>query len=212
MATPTASPHIRKTCPPVPPRGLIILLHGGAERSTQQVNALRPAWQQVLRIQRAIAERTNDAGIAVWAVRHAVAGWNDNSDPDPVQDARKTISAVRLAFGDLPIVLTGHSMGGRTAVRAADDPSVVGVVGLAPWLPDQESVQPLAGKHLRVAHARLDWISPVSEMQPFLNRAKSVTASYQVHDLGHDIHSMVFGSRWHEFTLTQTLELLRSAQ
>ena len=35
----------------------------------------------------------------------------------------------------MPVVLLGHSMGGRTAVAVADDPSVVGVVALAPWLP-----------------------------------------------------------------------------
>ncbi|WP_438949092.1 LLM class flavin-dependent oxidoreductase, partial [Streptomyces harbinensis] len=42
---------------------------------------------------------------------------------------------MRLAarLGPVPVVLVGHSMGGRAALRAAGHPAVTGVVALAPW-------------------------------------------------------------------------------
>jgi hypothetical protein len=45
-------------------------------------------------------------------------------------------------------------------VRTADDPSVETVLGLAPWLPDQLSLEPLRGKRLRVLHGSLDRAFP----------------------------------------------------
>jgi dienelactone hydrolase len=52
--------------------------------------------------------------------------------------------------------MLAFSMGGAVSVRAADEPSVVTVLGLAPWLPDQLSLEPLRGKRLRVLHGSLD--------------------------------------------------------
>ena len=43
----------------------------------------------------------------------------------------------------MPVVVLGHSMGGRTACRVADHDLVRGVVALAPWLPPGESVADL---------------------------------------------------------------------
>ena len=38
-------------------------------------------------------------------------------------------------FGpDLPVCLIGHSLGGRAALLAAGQPTVAGVVALAPWV------------------------------------------------------------------------------
>ena len=51
-------------------------------------------------------------------------------------------------------------MGGAVSVRAADEPSVETVLGLAPWLPDRLSLEPLRGKRLRVLHGSLDRAFP----------------------------------------------------
>ena len=47
-------------------------------------------------------------------------------------------------------------MGGAVAVAAADEPSVETVLGLAPWLPDRLSLEPLRGRRLRILHGALD--------------------------------------------------------
>lgn len=76
-------------------------------------------------------------------MRNSVAGWNDPQAPSPVPDARQVLARLPELVGDVPVVLLGHSMGARTAVAVADDPRVLGVVGLAPWLPEHEPVRTL---------------------------------------------------------------------
>ena len=73
------------------------------------------------------------AGHALWLLRYARRGWNGGTTRGPVPDARWALDQVRAAYGDVPVVLVGHSMGARVASRVADDPNVRGVVGLAPW-------------------------------------------------------------------------------
>jgi pimeloyl-ACP methyl ester carboxylesterase len=51
-------------------------------------------------------------------------------------------------------------MGGRTAVHVLGDPSVLGAVLLAPWLP-HEPVEGARGRQVLVAHGQFDrWTSP----------------------------------------------------
>jgi acetyl esterase/lipase len=45
-------------------------------------------------------------------------------------------------------------------VQAADAPSVETVVGLAPWLPDRISLEPLRGRRFAVLHGSLDRVLP----------------------------------------------------
>ena len=72
-----------------------------------------------------------------------------------VEDAVAAIDAA----GAERTLLMGFSMGGAVAVRAASHPSVVGVLGLAPWLPDELDVAPLRGRRLDVLHGALDrWL------------------------------------------------------
>ena len=68
-------------------------------------------------------------------------------------------------------MLLGFSMGGAVSVRAAAHPSVVGVVGLAPWLPDQLDLTPLRGRRLDVIHGALDrWLPGIPGVSPTLSR------------------------------------------
>ncbi|MFI5909348.1 hypothetical protein [Dactylosporangium sp. NPDC051541] len=59
----------------------------------------------------------------------------------------------QFRFGDdgaVPVVLVGNSLGGRAACWEAGDPSVTGVVGIAPWLPEGDPVEQLAGRTVLV--------------------------------------------------------------
>jgi alpha-beta hydrolase superfamily lysophospholipase len=119
---------------------------------------------------------------------------------------------VRREHGELPVVLLGHSMGARTSVAVADDPNVVGVVGLAPWLPADEPVRPLAGKHLAVAHGRADKITSARATRAFVRRAGSVAASTEFHDIGRVGHYMFRRiSAWNDFAVTRSLAVVGAA-
>src|SRR3954451_3412657 len=118
-------------------------------------------------LQRAVTPAAHAAGLSTWLLRYAVRGWNGGA---PVADARWALDEVRRELGDVPVVLLGHSMGGRTAVHVADDPSVVGVVALAPWLPAGEGIAALSGTPLVAAHGRRDHLTSARATRAYVER------------------------------------------
>jgi dienelactone hydrolase len=92
--------------------------------------------------------------LAFAEVRYRIKSWNRLDWC--VEDACAAVAQV----GARRTLLLGFSMGGAVSVRTADDPSVETVLGLAPWLPDQLSLEPLRGKRLRVVHGSLDRAFP----------------------------------------------------
>jgi pimeloyl-ACP methyl ester carboxylesterase len=93
-------------------------------------------------------------------VRYRVRSWKRLEEC--AEDAREGMAAA----GDVPIALLAFSMGGAVATMVAGDPRVRAVVGLAPWLPDELDVAPLAGRRVTVVHGSLDrnlpWLPGVS--------------------------------------------------
>jgi dienelactone hydrolase len=83
-------------------------------------------------------------------VRYRIKSWNKLDWC--VEDARAAVAQI----GARRTLLLGFSMGGAVSVRTADGASVQTVLGLAPWLPEQLSLEPLRGKRLRVLHGSLD--------------------------------------------------------
>jgi pimeloyl-ACP methyl ester carboxylesterase len=196
-------PHTVRHGVPERARGLLLLLHGGVERSLAPVSDLRPAWRQILRLQASMQPQAAELGLSVWAVRNRYAGWNDDDRPSPVDDARAALALVRRASDKVPVILVGHSMGGRTAVRVADDKNVVGVMGLAPWLPPSEPSTTLAGRCVHLAYARWEQHPGCREadLRTFQARARQTAVYVDVQDMGNDIHSMVFMHRWAKYVL-----------
>jgi pimeloyl-ACP methyl ester carboxylesterase len=92
--------------------------------------------------------------LAFAEVRYRIKSWNRLEWC--VEDARAAVAQV----GARRTLLLGFSMGGAVGVRTAEDPSVETLLGLAPWLPDQLSLEPLRGKRLRVLHGSLDRAFP----------------------------------------------------
>ena len=140
-------------------------------------------------------------------LRYRERGWNGGADR--TADAGWALDQVRTAHGDVPVVLLGHSMGARVAVHVADDPSVVGVVGLAPWWSAADPVSTLAGRSLVAAHGRRDRITSFIETARYVERAQRVAASARLHDMGARGHYMLTGSgRWHAVALSSSLAIL----
>jgi len=130
-------------------------------------------------MQRTTAPALGRHGLAVWLLRNRVRGWNagEAAEPDPVRDARQAIGVVRSSLPGVPVVLVGHSMGGRTACAVAGEPGVVGVCALAPWLPPDSPVAPIAGRSLVVAHGKADRRTSPAQSRRFVARAVASGAS-----------------------------------
>lgn len=201
-------PLLSRLSPSRPPRAVALVLHGGAVNSPRSVDHRSSSWHRARFLQRAIAPRLHDEGIAVWLLRFRVRGWNDHASPSPVPDARWAIERIREEL-DVPVALVGHSMGARTAMRVSDAPAVRGVVGLAPWLPDGEPVVALRDRRLVVGHGRRDRITSFALSQAYVERARSVARSASFHDMGDVGHYLLRDSaRWNTFTAASVLEVL----
>jgi dienelactone hydrolase len=93
-------------------------------------------------------------GLAFAEVRYRVKSWRRLDSC--IADARAAIREV----GAGRVLLLGFSMGGAVAIATADEPEVEGVVGLAPWIPEELGLGPIAGKRLTVIHGALDRALP----------------------------------------------------
>jgi pimeloyl-ACP methyl ester carboxylesterase len=107
-------------------------------------------------------------------VRYRVKSWNHFESCR--EDARTAIARLDAER----TLLLGFSMGGAVSISVADDPRVVAVLGLAPWIPEELSVEPLRGRRLDIVHGSLDrpWpgvpgVSPASSRRGF-ERARAI--------------------------------------
>lgn len=189
------------------PRALVLLVHGGLERSKLPVNQHHPSigWPHTKYFQDRLSIRFAARGVEVWALLHRYAGWNSDEHPSPVPDLEWALDEARRIRPGVPVILVGHSMGARTALRVAEDPSLIGLVGLCPWYPADEVVPP-AGMPLRVAFAEWDWDCPYPSMREFLHRARE-TADVRIENMGRDTHYMLRSKRWESFLLRTINEL-----
>ncbi len=188
------------------PRALVLALHGGKQTSQQPVDHRSASWKRMAALQRTISPAAHEAGVSTWLMRYRVRGWNGGA---PIADARAALDEVRREHGDLPVVLLGHSMGARTAAYVADDPSVVGVVALAPWWQPDDPVRALAGKPVAAAHGRTDKITSARMTRAFLQRAEPIASSVEMHDMGRAGHYMFRRiPEWNDFAISRSLAFL----
>ncbi|HWB65823.1 MAG TPA: alpha/beta fold hydrolase, partial [Mycobacteriales bacterium] len=129
----------------------------------------------------------------------------------PVADARWALDEVRRQHGAVPIVLVGHSMGGRTALHVADDPSVVGVCALAPWIERADSADRLAGKALLVVHGGNDRTTSPRRSAGFARAAEQAGASVEYVRVVGGHAMLVRAGRWHRLATNFTLRTLDAA-
>jgi len=92
-------------------------------------------------------------GLGFLELRYRVKSWRRLELC--IEDARAAIAAA----GGERTLLVGFSMGGAVAISSAGEPGVVGVLGLAPWIPERLELSPLEGRRLDVLHGSLDrWL------------------------------------------------------
>jgi pimeloyl-ACP methyl ester carboxylesterase len=197
---------------PETPRALVLLLHGGQEHSVEPVENTHASWWRMAAMARSLRRFAKHNDLALSLLQHGQRGWNSATDPAPVRDARWAVDELTAAHPGLPVVLVGHSMGGRTACRTASAPNVVGVVALAPWLPQHESNVGIAGRHLRVLHGTRDkWTSPAGS-KAYVERSRSLARSATWTPLPGAGHFMLRRvSAWRRFVEDSVTDILDSA-
>lgn len=179
---------------------MILILHGGQEHSTDHVSNRHASWWRLALMARALRGFARRNGLGLHLLQYRVRGWNGSVDPAPVRDARWALDQLRERHPDVPVVLVGHSMGGRTACRVADDPAVVGVVALAPWLPAGEPNATIAGRHLHVVHGTNDRWTSARLSRDYVERCQGIAATATWTPLPGAGHFMLRGrSAWNGF-------------
>ncbi len=94
-----------------------------------------------------------------------------------IEDAQAAVEQT----GGARTLLVGFSMGGAVGIGATDTPTVEGLVGLAPWIPDRMPVESLVGRRFDVIHGSLDrWLPGI----PGVSTASSRRGFDRVQALG----------------------------
>lgn len=128
-------------------RAAVVCVNGG------QAGQVEGTWSASLEwLVGRLAPRFPELGFA--EVRYRVKSWRRLELC--VEDAR---AAVRET-GAPRTLLLGFSMGGAVGIAAADEPTVEGVLGLAPWIPGRLPLEALRGRRLDVLHGSLDRALP----------------------------------------------------
>jgi pimeloyl-ACP methyl ester carboxylesterase len=94
-------------------------------------------------------------------------------------------------------------------MRCAGDSSVIAAVGLAPWLPDGEPVEQLAGCRILIAHGDADRVTSPRASRRFAERASGVAAEVEFVSIPGERHAMLLrASTWHRLTTSFVLNAL----
>lgn len=180
------------------PRAVVLVLHGGKAKSYGRVEPGQLAVKRMLPFARSIEQ--SDDSLAVARLRYRYRGWNDPA-ADPVVDVAFALERLEESYGSVPVVLVGHSLGGRAALHTAGHPMVTGVVALAPWLPGTEPVEQLAGRDLVVLHGTRDATTSPGASARYAARAVDVAQQVACLRVPRSGHGMLLRARlWHALT------------
>jgi len=192
-------------------RAVVLVCYGGKAQSRVPSRPWHLGRVRLVPIAQALARRGAGQGIATWTLRYRVRGWNGD-EASPISDAQWALREIEQRHGTVPVVLVGHSMGGRVALTVAGHPQVVGVVALAPWVSEGDPVEQLDGRRVLVLHGTADrWTSPAESLR-FCERllARGVDVyRYELPRLGHFMLRRV--PVWHGLTVSTALEWLSDA-
>ena len=180
-------------------RGVALFCHGGTASSLAPPKARALSLVRMRALEMFVRRELGTRGVETALVRYRVAGWNGDA-ADAYQDVHWSIERLRAELGkDVPIVLVGHSMGGRAALKAGGDPQVTAVCALAPWTPPGEPVMQLRDQTVVILHGAADRWVPARLSADFAVRARRAGARVARFTTPGG-HSMLrHAHRWHEF-------------
>jgi pimeloyl-ACP methyl ester carboxylesterase len=177
--------------------GLVLVVHGGRSMGTEPTTPVQLSVLRMIPIARAIGHAVRGHKIEVWRPRFRVRGWNGD-EASPVRDLSELLAEIADGPAPPPVLLVGHSMGARAALRVAGHPLVSGVAGLAPWLPSGEPVEQLAGRRVLLVHGDADSVTSPAGTWAYARRARAVVPTAAIEVRGGD-HAMLRRPRvWHQ--------------
>ncbi|GAA4875436.1 dienelactone hydrolase family protein [Serinicoccus chungangensis] len=188
------------------PAARVLVLHGGQQHGTEPTS-----WRQlsVLR-SRVLAFALARAGaphrLDVRLLRYAVRGWNDGA---PLRDARWALDRLRAEDAALPTGLLGYSMGGRTALRLAEE--VETLVTAAAWVDrsDLPLLRPPRGGRVLMLHGARDEVTSPEGTLAAAERLRRLGADVGVRTDLDDTHGLVRHARtWHRLAADHLVEEL----
>lgn len=202
---------------PAAPAAAVLVLHGGSADSVLPVGAFSLAAVRLLPVARAVARSIPD--VAVYRLRNSVRGWNGDGAA-VLGDARWAVSSIGAAHPGVPVVLVGHSLGGRVAAhlasaggRAEEGGSIIGAIGLAPWLEPNDPVAGLRGVPISVVQGTHDRTIPTRSTEAWLSRAANAGALVQRVVVERGEHTMLrFYRQWHRLGVEGVSWVLESAR
>ncbi|MFI1399782.1 alpha/beta hydrolase [Streptomyces sp. NPDC020681] len=205
---PSPAPALRLDRAAEPPSAAVLLLHGGRADGLEPPPTWNPPGARLRPIARSVARATTEHDVVLGRVRYRCRGWN-GTRADAASDALRALDELAFLTGPVPVVLVGHSMGGRAALRAAAHPLVEAVVGLAPWCPEGEPVDHLAGKRIVLVHGDRDRVTDPRGSRALSERARAVGAqSCWLRMPGGDHAMLRRAVAWHALTTRLVTGLL----
>jgi pimeloyl-ACP methyl ester carboxylesterase len=174
----------------------VIVAHCGRSVSKEPTTAVQPSVLRMIPVARAIRRGLRGTGVVICRPRFVFRGWN-GSEASPVHDLNELLDMLACSVGSTPVVLVGHSMGARAALRAAGHPLVSAVAGLAPWLPPGEPVSQLAGCRILLVHGSADHVTSPGATWAYAARARSVAQVATIEVRGGDHALLRRACLWH---------------
>jgi dienelactone hydrolase len=180
-------------------RAVALFCHGGTAASVEPPRERALSLVRMRAIEQFVSSTAADRGVATSLLRYRVAGWNGPA-ADAFADVRWSLDRIRAEHGTaVPIVLVGHSMGGRAVLRAGGEPQVTAVCALAPWTPPGEPVAHLRDRTVAILHGRGDRWVPAALSADFAARAQTAGARVARFTVAGG-HSMIRRAHlWHTF-------------
>jgi acetyl esterase/lipase len=193
----TAAPSVAVRAAEGETKAVVLVLGGGRANSFDPSDPSQLTALRMRPFATTLHRRGRRRGVAVWTVRYRYRGWN-GLDRSPVADVQWALDEVRRRHGDVPVVIVGHSMGGRTALAVGGDPSVQGICALAPWTERADPVDQLAGKTILVVHGTLDMVTSPRGSRAYARHAAAAGAAVGYIAMPGEMHAMVLRwSVWH---------------
>ncbi|MFJ4923306.1 alpha/beta hydrolase [Streptomyces sp. NPDC088725] len=190
------------------PNAAVLLLHGGRSESEEPPTRLNLPGVRMRPFARSVLRATEEDDVVVGRVRYRHRGWN-GCRADAARDALRALDELELLVGQVPVVLVGHSMGGRAALSAAGHGLVSGVVGLAPWCPPGEPVEQLAGRRAVLLHGDRDRTTDPGGSVALASRARRAGAEAGTVLLSGGDHPMLRrAATWHSLATGSVTALL----
>lgn len=169
---------------------VVLVLHGGKAASDAAVRKHHLAYLRMAAVARRLHRAYATDDTAVWMLRNRLRGWNE-STLDALADARWALHESERRHPRAQVVLVGHSLGGRAALRLAGSSRVAGVCALAPWVGADDPRHQLDGRPALLVHGTRDRVTSPKASAEYVERAGEVNPRVQFATVPGSGHAML---------------------